>query len=129
MLLYEIFIVTDRLYATFYRLQLPKVEVTEVASVAIGANYKQCVEAFAEAEKYETRLFQKRKDESKESNFQLVQLQFLQILEFAVGFASRGHISCHVSPHRRFQQLHVLHMSCNLSSGRTSTPDVLRPLH
>lgn len=27
----------------------------EVASVAIGANYKQCVEAFAEAEKYDTR--------------------------------------------------------------------------
>ena len=26
----------------------------KVASVAIGANYKQCVEAFAEAEKYET---------------------------------------------------------------------------
>ncbi len=27
----------------------------KVASVAIGANYKQCVEAFAEAEKYDTR--------------------------------------------------------------------------
>lgn len=27
---------------------------TQVASVAIGANYKQTVEAFAEAEKYET---------------------------------------------------------------------------